>query len=77
MQFDAARQYVSKFVTLSDEEFDFLVQKLEIREFGKKELLIKEGEVEQYLNFIIKGLARKFFYKKKEEMVTRRSQFEK
>ncbi len=70
MQFDAARQFVSRFVTLTDEEFEFLVQKLELREFGKKELLTKEGEVEQYLNFIIKGLARKFFYKKREEMVT-------
>ncbi|MBS1599108.1 MAG: Crp/Fnr family transcriptional regulator [Bacteroidetes bacterium] len=67
---DTAKQYVSKFVALSDKEFSHLAQVLEIREFDKKQLLIKEGEVETYLNFVGKGLARKFFYKNKEELVT-------
>ena len=67
---DTAKQFVSKYVALSDKEFARLAQVLEIREFDKKHLLIKEGEVEYYLNFVAKGLARKFFYKNKEEMVT-------
>ena len=62
---DTAKQFVSKFVALSDKEFARLAQVLEIREFDKKHLLIKEGEVELYLNFVVKGLARKFFYKSK------------
>jgi len=67
---DTAKQFVSKYVALNDKEFARLAQVLEIREFDKKHLLIKEGEVEQYLNFVAKGLARKFFYKNKEELVT-------
>ncbi|HTQ29335.1 MAG TPA: Crp/Fnr family transcriptional regulator [Puia sp.] len=67
---DVARQFVSQYVTLTDEEFSFLVQKLVIRDFDKKELVTREGEIEQYLNFITTGLARKYFYKNKEEMVT-------
>jgi CRP-like cAMP-binding protein len=67
---DVARQYVSNYVALSEEEFSFLAQKLVIRNFDKKELVTREGEIEYYLNFIIKGLARKYFYKDKEEMIT-------
>jgi len=67
---DTAREYVSKYVALSEKEFDVLAQMLEIRDFDKKQFLIKEGEVEYYLNFVAKGLARKFFHKNKEEMVT-------
>jgi CRP-like cAMP-binding protein len=32
--------------------------------------VVREGEVEQYLNFIVSGLARKFFLKKNEEIAT-------
>jgi CRP-like cAMP-binding protein len=67
---DTAKQFVSKYVALNDKEFARLAQVLEIREFDKKHLLINEGDVEYYLNFVAKGLARKFFYKNKEEMVT-------
>ena len=67
---DTARQYISKYVALSDEEFSIVVKMLEVREFDKKQQVSKEGEVEQYLNFVAKGLARKFFYKNKDEIVT-------
>lgn len=67
---DALRQYVSGYVTLSNEEFAAVANMLEIRTFDRKHLLIKAGEVETYLNFIIKGLARKYFYKGKTEMIT-------
>ena len=67
---DTARQYISKYVALSDEEFSIVVKMLEVREFDKKQQVSKEGEVEQYLNFVAKGLARKFFYRNKDEIVT-------
>ena len=67
---DTVKQYVSKYVALSEAEFAQLAQVLEIRDFDKKHQLIKEGEVEHYMNFVAKGLARKFFYKNKEAMVT-------
>ncbi len=70
MLIDAVRNFVSNFVNLDDEEFSLVSKTLEIREFNKRKLLIREGEIENYLNFIVSGLARKFFYRNKEEMVT-------
>jgi CRP-like cAMP-binding protein len=67
---EVARGYISKYVCLTEEEFSFLVKRLEIRNFEKKVIVTKEGEVEFYINFVFKGLARKFFYKGKDEKVT-------
>ena len=64
------RQYVSGYATLTDEEFEALAQKVEIRNFDKKQQVIRIGEIEPYLNFVVKGLARKFFFKGREEIVT-------
>jgi CRP-like cAMP-binding protein len=70
MLIDAVRNFVSRFVNLNDEEFSLFSQTLEFREFDKRKPLIREGEIENYLNFIVSGLARKYFYRNKEEMVT-------
>jgi CRP-like cAMP-binding protein len=67
---DTLRQFVSRYVALSDEEFALLARMLEIRNFDKKQQLIAAGEVENYLNFIVKGLVRKYFQKGKEEVIT-------
>lgn len=67
---DALKEYVSRYVALSNEEFAFLADKLVIRNFDKKQQLVKVGEIESYLNFIVKGLARKYFYKDKTEVIT-------
>ncbi len=64
-------QFIHKFITLSEEEFDHLVKPyLELRHFKKRQLISKEGEVEEYLNFITKGLVRKYYKKGNEEMNT-------
>ena len=67
---DSLKQYISGFVSLSNEEFALLANKLVIRNFDKRELLIKAGEVETYLNFVVKGLVRKYFYKGRTEIIT-------
>jgi CRP-like cAMP-binding protein len=64
------RQYVSGYVALTKEEFAVVAGRLVIRNFDKKQLLVKAGEVEEYLNFIVKGLARMYFYKNKTEVIT-------
>ncbi|MEO5996207.1 MAG: Crp/Fnr family transcriptional regulator [Chitinophagaceae bacterium] len=53
-------QYFNGFVPLSTEEFDQLIPYFEIREFGKKEQVVKFGEVDEYFNIILKGLVRKY-----------------
>jgi len=67
---DSLKQYLSGFTSLTNEEFALLASKLVIRSFDKRELLIKAGEVENYLNFLVKGLARKYFYKGRTEIIT-------
>jgi CRP-like cAMP-binding protein len=64
------RQYVSGYVALTKEEFAMVADRLVIRNFDKKQLLIKAGEVEEYLNFTVKGLTRMYFYKNKTEVIT-------
>lgn len=67
---EALRQYISGFVSLSNEEFTLLADTLVIRSFDKKELLTNAGEVENYLNFVVKGLVRKYFMKGRTEVIT-------
>lgn len=56
--------YLSKFIDLSDDDFNKnLLPVIKIRKFDKKELITKAGEVENYFNFIVKGLARKYYLK--------------
>jgi CRP-like cAMP-binding protein len=64
-------QFLHKFVTLSEEEFDeFIRPHTEVRHFRKKQLITKENEIENYLNFITKGLVRKFYKKGQAEINT-------
>ena len=64
------RQYVSRYTQLTDDEFAQLAQMLEVRSFDKKQQLIRGGEVENYINFVAKGLVRKYFFKGKTEIIT-------
>ena len=64
------RQYISAYVALTGEEFAVLADKLVVREFERRQLLVRVGEVEQYLSFVVKGLARMYFLKGKTEMIT-------
>ena len=64
------RQYVSGYVALTKEEFALVADRLAIRSFDKKQQLLRVGEVENYMNFVVKGLVRMYFYKGKTEVVT-------
>ncbi len=66
---DIVKAYLSNFVSLDEAEFAYLAGMFEYRSFKKRQKLAEEGEVEKYLNFILQGLARKYFYRKNEEMV--------
>jgi CRP-like cAMP-binding protein len=63
--------FLRKFVRLSDDEFmEWVHPIIRIRKFPKKTIVTHAGEVEDYFNFILKGLARKYFIKGKEEINT-------
>lgn len=60
-------QFLQKFVELTEDEFnEQLKPYLVTRNFKRKELLSKAGEVENYMNFITKGLVRKYYKKERK-----------
>ncbi|HET9826177.1 MAG TPA: Crp/Fnr family transcriptional regulator [Chitinophagaceae bacterium] len=63
--------YVRKFVDVSEEEFrQFIYPYITVRKYGKKQVITEAGKIENYFNFIVKGLARKYYKKGKEEINT-------
>lgn len=63
--------YLQKFSDITEEEFNkYLLPICKVRRFGKKEVLTKAGEVENHFNFIVKGLARKYYRKNHHEINT-------
>jgi CRP-like cAMP-binding protein len=64
------QKYIDQFIDLPAEELEALINAIEVRSCDKKVRLTDVGESEKYLYFVIKGLARKFFYKGKEEVIT-------
>ncbi|MDR3716574.1 MAG: Crp/Fnr family transcriptional regulator [Puia sp.] len=67
---DALRQSLSRYVAFTNEEFAPLAQMLQVRNFDKQVQLVKVGDTDHIINFIIKGLARKYFYRGKDEVIT-------
>jgi CRP-like cAMP-binding protein len=64
-------EYLRKFIDLSEDEFQqYLMPYIKVRRFVKKECLIRAGEVDNYFNFIIKGLVRKYYKKGKDQINT-------
>jgi len=64
------QKYIDQFIDLPAEELEALISAIEVRSCDKKVRLTELGDSEKYLYFVIKGLARKFFYKGKEEVIT-------
>ena len=64
------QKYIDQFIDLPAEELEALINSIEVRQVDKKVRLTDIGDTEKYLYFVIKGLARKFFVKGKEEIIT-------
>jgi CRP-like cAMP-binding protein len=65
------QKYLQKFIELPDDEFKkILAPSIKIRQFEKRQLLLKAGETEDHLNFIEKGLIRKYYLKGSHEINT-------
>jgi len=63
--------YVRKFIEISDDEFrQYIYPYIVVRKYAKKQTITEAGQLENYFNFIIKGLARKYYKRGKEEINT-------
>lgn len=64
------KSYLDKFHPLTDQEYAHFSSYFFIRNFMPKEQLIREGEVENNVYFIVNGIFRKYFRRGKSEIVT-------
>ncbi len=56
--------YLQKLSDISEEEFNkHLLPVCTVRRFAKKEIITRAGDMENHFNFIVKGLARKYYKK--------------
>ncbi len=63
--------FLNKFVPLSAGDFQTIISPhIEVRQFRKKETVLQTGELENYMNFVGKGLVRKYFINDKSEIIT-------
>ena len=63
--------YIRKFIEISDDEFrQHIYPYIKVRKYAKKQIITETGDIENYFNFIVKGLVRKYYIKGKEEINT-------
>ena len=67
---DEVRQFINRYIQLTDEEFQLLATKLHPVSFDKKTRLVDIGEVATTVYFVIKGISRRYFYRGKQEVIT-------
>lgn len=60
--------YLKRFMDLSRADFDLIMPMLELRTFDKKTFLVQQGEVDSYLNIVLKGMVRKYVVAPKGEI---------
>jgi CRP-like cAMP-binding protein len=60
-----AQKYLGKFMPITREELLDLLQYCEIRKFDKRVVIVREGEIDNYLNLVVHGLVRKYLPLKK------------
>lgn len=66
---DYAQRYLARFMPITREELLDLLQYCEIRKFDKRKIIVQEGETDNYLNLVVKGLIRKYLPVKKDELI--------
>ena len=67
--FDYAQKYIGRFMPITREELNELLQYCEIRKFDKRAIIVRIGEVDNYLNLVVKGLIRKYLPVRKDEVI--------
>ncbi|MFV0606712.1 MAG: Crp/Fnr family transcriptional regulator [Niabella sp.] len=67
---EAFIDFLKQFGNVSVEEIsEYMIPVIKVREFKKKETIIIAGEVENYINFISKGLVRKYYMHNQAEQI--------
>ena len=64
------KQYLDQFYPLTDKEFELFSSYFFINHFHPKQQMTKEGDIEENIYYVAKGIFRKYFRRDKEEIVT-------
>ncbi|HJS56069.1 MAG TPA: Crp/Fnr family transcriptional regulator, partial [Chitinophagaceae bacterium] len=64
-----AHRYIQRFMSITMDELKDLLSYCEIRQFDKRTIIVREGEVDNYLNMVVKGLVMKYIKVKKNDMI--------
>lgn len=64
------RDYLDQYHKLTDEEFVLFSSYLTMRNLHARQQLVKEGEVEDGIYYVVKGILRKYFRNGVQEIVT-------
>jgi CRP-like cAMP-binding protein len=62
-------RYFHRFMSLTNEEVKELMGYCELRRFEKKEIIVEEGQTDNYLNMVLEGLVMKSVKVKKSEVI--------
>ena len=60
-------KFIQQYVKLSEKNFNLFLPFFELREFAKREQVLKYGETDDYLSLVVKGLVRKYVLMGKNE----------
>jgi CRP/FNR family transcriptional regulator, anaerobic regulatory protein len=62
------REYYRKYINFLPDEIKFYEEKMELVELSKKAFLLKEGETENYVYFVVEGVFRLYLIKNNKEI---------
>lgn len=65
---DVARELARRYSTMTHDELDILESVLVPMKFAKNEMILAEGQKCEHIYWIVKGLARQFYYKNGKEV---------
>ena len=60
-------KFLQRYVKLSEQDFNLFLPFLEVRQFNKREVVLKYGQIDDYLSLVVKGLVRKYVVVGKNE----------
>ncbi|HET9747652.1 MAG TPA: Crp/Fnr family transcriptional regulator [Chitinophagaceae bacterium] len=66
---DYAQKYLGRFMPITRDELLDLLQYCQVRTFDKRKIIVQEGEIDNYLNLVVKGLIRKYLPVRKDEVI--------
>jgi len=62
------RNYFERFKKIPEKDWDIFSSKLTRKEFGKKEIILRAGQIDNHLSFMEKGIVRYYIPKEETEL---------